>query len=79
MCFLFTHLLVHSTSIYFALGTMFGGRDWIVNKNDRFLSLLDFSIKKEKEKLKNMETGWHTGENADSLKRQIPMGSGGKC
>lgn len=57
---------------------MFGSRDSVVNKNDRFLSFPDFSTRKEIYKLQNMETGWHTGEDADSLKRQIPMDSGGK-
>lgn len=69
ICYSFTHLLVHSTSIYFALGTMLGSRDSVVcrKKNDGFLFLPEFSIRHREKMFKNMEAGWHTSENADSL------------
>lgn len=58
---------------------MLGSGGSVVNKNNRFLSFPDFSIRTDKKKmLQNMEAGWPTGENSDSLKRQMPMGFGGK-
>ena len=69
----FTHLLVHSTSIYFALSTELRCRDSVVNKKDRFLSFPDFSIRQSKQMFKEHGPGQHVGEKADSLKREILM------
>ena len=69
----FTHLLVHSTSIYFALSTELRRRDSVVNKKDRFLSFPDFSIRQRKQMFKEHGPGQHVGEKADSLKREILM------
>lgn len=77
MCFSFPHVSVHSTSIYFALGTKLGSGGPGVSKDDRFLSFPDLSIRKEKNMLKNVETGWHPGETVDGFTRQIPVGFGG--
>lgn len=72
ICYSFSHLLVYSTSIYFALGTMLESRDSAVyrkkKKTDGFLFFLEFSIRHREKMFKNVEEGQHTGENADGLR-----------